>query len=306
MLNTQSKSHATLVIGAGELGMAVIRALCEQRLADGGSLSVLLRPEAGDPAIKRTEALKGRGLNVVHADLARETEEGLAAIFANFSTVICCTGFVGGPGTQRKITAAILKAGVERYVPWQFGIDYDLVGRGSGQDVFDEQSDVRDMLRAQSDTCWVIVSTGMFTSFLFEPSFGVVDLENGKIHALGSWKNRLTVTTPDDIGRMTAVILAHEPRVNDKVVFVAGDTFSYVQLADMVEHYLGRSVTRILWDMDTLRSEVAKHPDDSMRKYHLAFARDTGVAWDKGRTFNSANGVSLTDVPTWLRQRRGT
>jgi hypothetical protein len=52
------------------------------------------------------------------------------------------------------------------------------VGRGSGQDVWDEQLDVREMLRAPSRTRWTIISTGMFTSFLFGPSFGLVDLEN--------------------------------------------------------------------------------------------------------------------------------
>ena len=130
-------------------------------------------------------------------------------------------------------------------MPWQFGVDYDVVGRGSGQKVFDEQSDVRDMLRRQTATQWVIVSTGMFTSFLFEPAFGVVDLEHGKVHALGSWHNRLTITTSDNIGRLTAVILAYEPYAQNEVVCVAGDTFSYTRLADMVEQHIGRSVDRV-------------------------------------------------------------
>lgn len=305
MPNTDSNANAILVIGAGELGMAVIRALSERGSANGGALSVLLRPEADDAPNQPDAVLRDMGVNIVRADLATETEEGLAAIFADFPTVICCTGFVGGPGTQRKITAAVLKAGAERYVPWQFGVDYDVVGRGSGQEVFDEQSDVRDMLRAQSGTRWIIVSTGMFTSFLFEPSFGVVDLEKGRVHALGSWDNRLTVTISDDIGRLTAAILAHEPSLDNEVVYVAGDTFSYAQLADMVESHLGHSVKRILWNMDILRSEVAAHPEDGMRKYHLAFARDTGVAWDKERTFNAAQGIEVTDVPTWLKHRKG-
>ena len=34
------------------------------------------------------------------------------------------------------------------------------------------------LLRAQRATEWVIVSTGMFTSFLFEPDFDVVNLSN--------------------------------------------------------------------------------------------------------------------------------
>lgn len=305
MPNTGPNANAILVIGAGELGMAVIRALSERGSPNGGALSVLLRPEADNAPSQLTAMLRDMGADIVRTDLAAATEEALAAIFADFPTVICCTGFVGGPGTQRKITAAVLKAGVERYVPWQFGIDYDIVGRGSGQEVFDEQSDVRDMLRAQSGTHWIIISTGMFTSFLFEPSFGVVDLENGRVHALGSWDNRLTATIPDDVGRLTAAILAHEPRLDDELVYVAGDTFSYAQLADMVERHLGRRVERILWNMNKLRSEVAAHPEDVMRKYHLAFARDTGIAWDKESTFNAAQGIAVTDVPTWLTHRKG-
>lgn len=152
-------------------------------------------------------------------------------------------------------------------------------------------------------THWIIISTGMFTSFLFEPSFGLVDLENHRVHALGSWENRLTVTMPEDIGRLTAAILAHEPRIDDAVVLVAGDTLSYAQLADTVERFLGRPVKRVLWSIAELRSEVAAHPYDGMRKYHLAFARDTGVAWGKERTFNFAQGIPVTDVPTWLGKR---
>ena len=296
----------TLIIGAGELGLAVISGLLEQNPASAQSISVFLRPRADGSKEQAARLLQEKGLNIVYGDLATETVDGLAAIFAGFDTIICCTGFVGGPGTQRKITTAVLQAGVKRYVPWQFGVDYNVVGRGSGQEVFDEQLDVRDMLRGQSATHWVIVSTGMFTSFLFEPAFGLVDLEHAKVHALGSWDNRLTVTTSEDIGRLTAAILAHEPRLQDRVVYVAGDTFSYTQLADMVERHLGRDVERALWDMDWLRSQVAAHPGDGLRKYRLAFARDTGVAWDKDHTFNATQGIEVADVPAWLDRRESS
>lgn len=305
MPETKNLAATTLVIGAGELGLAVINGLLEQNPGSARSISVLLRPPVDAVGEQVDRELQDKGLQIVRGDLATETVDGLAAIFAAFDTVICCTGFVGGPGTQRKITRAVLQAGVERYVPWQFGVDYDVVGHGSGQPVFDEQADVRDMLRGQSATEWVIVSTGMFTSFLFEPSFGLVDLERPEVHALGSWENRLTVTTSGDIGRLTAAILAHEPRIRDEVVYVAGDTFSYAQLADMIEGHLGRDAERVLWDMDRLRSEVASHPDDGMRKYRLAFARDTGVAWNKEQTFNAAQGIDVTDVTGWLEQRKG-
>ena len=59
----------------------------------------------------------------------------------------------------------------------------------------------------------MIVSVGMFTSFLFEPSFGIVDLDHGEVLALGSWDNAVTVTTPEDIGKLTTEILLTEPEL---------------------------------------------------------------------------------------------
>lgn len=78
-------------------------------------------------------------------DLAADSAEALASTFGSFHTVIGCTGFVGGAGTQRELASAVLDAGVRRYVPWKFGVDYDVIGRGSAQDLFDEQLDVRDL-----------------------------------------------------------------------------------------------------------------------------------------------------------------
>ncbi len=78
---------------------------------------------------------------------------------------------------------------------------------------------------------------------------------------------------------------------------MAGDTFSYSQLADMVERHLGREVDRVLWNMDRLRTGVSAHPGDGMRKYHLAFARDTGLAWDKEQTFNAVHSIEVVDGP---------
>ena len=91
-------------------------------------------------------------------------------------------------------------------MPWQFGVDYDVLGKGSAQDLFNEQLEVRELLRAQRATEWIIISTGMFTSFLFEPAFGVVDLAKNTVHALGSWDTQVTVTTPEDIGMLTATV----------------------------------------------------------------------------------------------------
>lgn len=144
---------------------------------------------------------------MVAADLVNDSIDQLAEVFARFDTVIGCAGMVAGRETPMKLATAALKSGVKRYFPWQFGVDFEVIGRGSPQDLFDAQLDVRELLRAQDKTEWVIISTGMFTSFLFEPVFEVVDFENDTVNALGSLETSVTLTTPDDIGALTAEIV---------------------------------------------------------------------------------------------------
>jgi len=68
---------------------------------------------------------------------------------------------------------------------------------------------------------WVIVSMGMFTSFPFEPSFGVVDLAQNTVRALRNWDTAVTVTTPEDIGVLTAeIVLEQETRGCERKSFV--------------------------------------------------------------------------------------
>lgn len=298
--------RSILVLGTGELGMAVLRPLASRAAAVGVSIAVLLRPEtiATSDAAKRADIdeLLERGCEPTPGDIASASVAQLADRFGRHDTVLSCIGFAGGRGTQVKLAKAALQAKVKRYFPWQFGVDYDVLGRGSPQDLFDEQLDVRDLLRGQDKVEWVIVSNGIFTSFLFEATFGVVDLTANTVRALGSWDNAVTATTPEDIGRLTTEILFAEPRIANQVVHVAGDTVTYGQIADIVDRQLGREVERVLWDGPKLQAELARDPDNAMKKYRAVFAQGPGVAWDMATTFNHRRSIAVTSVEDWVRE----
>jgi len=299
-------SERILVLGAGELGMAVLRALTGSAGRSGtAAVSVLLRPatvESSDPA-KQHEVARIRqwGVAIEPGDVVAWTSAQLAEVFGGFDTVISCVGFAAGVGTQLKLARAALAAGVRRFIPWQFGVDYDVIGRGSPQDLFDEQLDVRDLLRSQSHTDWLIISTGMFTSFLFDPSFGVVDVPGRTVHALGSWDTAVTVTTPQDIGALTARIVFATPRIANEVVYLAGDTITYAELADLVEDVLGMKVDRVLRSVPSLIEESERDPGDPMKKYRAVFAQGKGVAWDIRSTFNGRRNIATTSASQWAR-----
>jgi hypothetical protein len=57
---------------------------------------------------------------------------------------------------------------MKRYFHGSSGGELRPLGRAVRKDLFDAQLDVRELLRAQVKLNGVIISTGMFTSFLFE------------------------------------------------------------------------------------------------------------------------------------------
>lgn len=301
--NQLTRGKNVLVLGAGQLGAAVLDALLPAVRQLNGSVAVIVSPGSwdkhGNLVSARHQQLAQAGAHFMALDVAADTAS-LATIMRRFDTVINCMGFVAGEGTQIRITRAVLDAKVRRYFPWQFGVNYDVVGKGSGQPVWDEQCDVRTLLREQNTTEWVIVSTGMFTSFLFEPAFDVVNLSQRTINGLGSWDTRVTVTSSEDIGRLTTSIYLHQPRIVNEVVFVAGETTTYGKLADTVERVTQQRFIRHLLTLPALKQALQTNPSDQMLRYRAAFARGDGVWWPMETTYNARNGMATQDIAAWL------
>ncbi|KAK8139235.1 hypothetical protein PG984_002615 [Apiospora sp. TS-2023a] len=205
-------------------------------------------------------------------------------------------------------------------------MDYDAIGTGSAQDLFDEQLQVRALLRAETEETtetkktagagasavdWVIVSTGLFMSFLFRADFGVVDLPRRTVRCLGGWDTRITVTTPRDIGTMAAEIALRPGAISNQVVYVAGDTVSYGRVAELVEERFGsgsgsgaeaEAFKKETWDREFLQRELAESPGDVMLKYRNCFAEGRGVAFDMEQTVNRQRGIALQDVQSYLKE----
>ncbi|RYH70451.1 MAG: aromatic alcohol reductase [Alcaligenaceae bacterium] len=304
---TQHFPQSILVLGAGELGLPVLRNLAQvAKRTSGSRISVLLRESTintPSPAKKvEIDELLSLGIQMVAADLVTDSIDQLAEVFTRFDTVVGCAGMVAGRETPMKLATAALQSGVKRYFPWQFGVDFEVIGRGSPQDLFDAQLDVREFLRAQDKTEWVIISTGMFTSFLFEPVFEVVDFKNDTVNALGSLDTSVTLTTPDDIGKLTAEIVFFEPRFHNEIVYLSGDTVTYGEVATMLESVLGRPFKRNVWTVPHLMQELEKDPEHHIKKYRAVFAQGRGVSWPKVGTFNERQSIPVTTAEQWAKK----
>ncbi|KKY21720.1 putative isoflavone reductase family protein [Phaeomoniella chlamydospora] len=314
-----------LVIGLGELGLPVTLEIADlaSKQEPPSSVSVLVRPspvldgKTDSSKTQKLNLLQSLGVSLLHIDLAACSKDELVQAFVDYDCIVSCTGFVGGSDTIWKTVYAVYEAKVPYFIPWQFGVDYDQVGYGSAQRLWSIQLDVRRFLRSHSgetsatthamasNTQWTIVQTVIFTSFLFEPWFEIVDVRDSSkpiVRALGGWENKVSTTSPKDIGKVTAMVV-FDPSVRNQVVKCAGDTVTYAELADIVGEALGIPVKRELLEVEFLESELKNHSEDNIKMYQVAFAKGTGCSWPIEETVNHRRHLELQGVREFAMEK---
>lgn len=305
------RAKSILVIGAGELGTAILQALTSHTLYDPTTteLTLMIRPSSlTDPTpekLAQQTSLRNQGIGLVGGDIESSSQDALTTLFRPYTAVLHAGGMTLPPGTMLKVTRAVLAAGVTYYIPWQHGVDYDVITRAGGQGMFAEQIDVRDLLRSQSSTTWTIISCGIFMSFLFEEFWGVVvpSKDGIQVTALHSWDDMITTTTAEDIGRCAAALTLEADAPVNQPVYIAGDTLSYGQFADAIERATSKKVIRRVWPLEYLRDESRKDPDDKLKRYRVVFAEGKGLSWPKEDTWNVRRGMSMVGVEEYARRK---
>jgi ribosomal protein S18 acetylase RimI-like enzyme len=110
----------------------------------------------------------------------------------------------------------------------------------------------------------------------------------------------VTVTDVKGIGRVVADVVFNPTETRNKVVYVAGDTVSYAEVADVVEGVYGGEWKREEWDREYLKRKLEEHPEDLMVKYQNAFGAGVGVSWEMERTLNYQRGIKLTNLREYV------
>ncbi|KAI4942832.1 hypothetical protein J4E91_009752 [Alternaria rosae] len=304
-----SPQKQILLLGAGELGTAF---LPHVSALPNTHITIGIRSPS-----KYTH-LQSPSISLTAIDLSSPSPD-LAQIFSAYDILISATGFGADPSTVLKLAEEALLAGKIRkeqgkdklwFFPWQWGVDYDVIGDGEGMmPLFGAQRDVRNLLRrkaGESNVKWTVVSTGIFMSFLFEQFWGIVDRSKEEerkvvVRCLRDWDHKVTVTDVNDIGWVLARVIAGGVEAEDCVLYIAGDTVSYGQLADIVKRVSRKQVEQEAWSIEHLKRDLDAAPDDGIKKYRLVFARD-GVWWDMDRTVNKALSMDMMNVETFARR----
>ncbi|KAF3385529.1 Acetyltransferase [Penicillium rolfsii] len=228
-------------------------------LARWPSYCVPLASTPGPAKYPEIETIRGLGLGLISGDNVDDAKESLASILADNDRIICCTGFSSIEGVQ------------------QIGVDYDVIGRGSPQDLFDKQLNVRGLLRSQDETRY-------FHQLLLRAILGhgrLGEIDRLRIRRLGksghgpntgcSWMHR---------GRKSG------GRRERRAFFRSGDyTGEAIESAmkmssSMVGFWVQKLIDREVRPVEGAWAALAENPDPGLLKFQAVCGRGSGVAWD--------------------------
>jgi uncharacterized protein YbjT (DUF2867 family) len=228
----------TLIVGAtGHLGRELVKACQERR----SQVHVLVRPATRrDPA--KMKPLEGAGATIHEGELA--DYDSLLRACRAVDVVISA---VGGMqiGEEGPLLEAAKEAGVQRFVPSDFGLDPAVTGPGSCV-LFDAKAAVQRSIKASGIPYTFIHSNGFFTYWAF--TLGDLTRLGGplpppEVNVYGDGNVVGALTSLPDVARVT-VRAAHDPLLRNKEIRITANTITQNFLIALWQTTSARTVQR--------------------------------------------------------------
>lgn len=299
--NSQSSSNATqpevLVVGiTGNLGARIAGALL-----DRGEVRVRALVRPGSQNKPGVPELVQRGVQLVEGDILDPATlpaavQGVSAVISavNNEEALIVTG-------QQNLLRAAAAAGVRRFIPSDFSVDYRELTLGDNRNL-DMRMRFLPILQA-SGVPYTLVLQGAFTEVLMSPFMGLIDPQAGTYSFWGDLDMKMDFTTMDDTARYVAAA-ALDPRVADQALEVAGDQITHREIMDAYAAASGRTLTpRRLGSADELKAWItARQATARHFMEYLPAQYQWAMASGKGKLRDVRNDLYPDIRPTPVRE----
>jgi uncharacterized protein YbjT (DUF2867 family) len=206
------------IVGAtGELGVAVL-----DRLIASKSFNITILKRQGSNAIYPA------GVPVIEVDYT--SFEAAKSALQGQDALVSTVGMPGVP-TQTTLVDAAIAAGVKRFIPSEFGLNY-ADPKARLLPVADVKVKVEDYViekSKKSDLTYTFVYTGAFLDWGLRQNL-IFNLAGGKTTIVESGDTRFSVITLDKVGDAVVGILRHPEETKNRAVHVHDTTVSQNQL----------------------------------------------------------------------------
>lgn len=212
---------------SGRLGQLITASLLE----GGAEVRAIVRPTS---ALKKVESLQQLGATIVQVDFANPV--ALAEACRNCSCVVSALAGLRSVivDAQTLLLNAAVEAGVPRFIPSDYCIDYTKLTPGNNRNL-----DVRREFQERLDKAPIAATSilsGMFTDLLTGQA-PVVLFERKRVLYWGNADQLMDFTTMDDTAAYTAAVAVDE--VTPRFLRIAGDQISARGLAHVASEITG-------------------------------------------------------------------
>ncbi|KAJ3152808.1 hypothetical protein HDU89_001011 [Geranomyces variabilis] len=234
LAHTQYKmaiKNVVLIGAGGNLGPAVLKGL----LGANFTVTILARSDS--------KSTFPTGIAVRRTDY---TPASLLAAFEGQDAVVSTIG-AGGLAQQNDVVDAAAKAGVQRFIPSEFGSNttnqktLDTVPLFQGK--VDHVAHLKSVAESHPGFTWTSIITGGFFDWGLQVGFLGYDLHNQKATIYDSGDRRSSVSTLAQIGRAVAATLTHPTETANKYIFVNSFTLTQNETLAALESATGHKFT---------------------------------------------------------------
>ncbi|RYG87298.1 NmrA family protein, partial [bacterium] len=242
----------------------------------------LVRPES---KAEKVQELRDRGVDVVEVDMASVADVAQACQGA-FCVVSALSGLRDViVDTQTTLLDAAIAAGVDRFIPSDYSIDFTKLPEGENRNL-----DLRREFHVRLDEA-PLASTSIFNGAFMDLLLGGMPLLDRKAKTVGYWEDpdqRMDFTTMDDTAAFTAAA-ALDP-ATPKALRIAGDRISAHELAAVAgeEYKLVR-----MGSLDELAAMIAKARAEDPASENSLYPRWQGMQYMHGMFGGLALSESL-------------
>ncbi len=265
-----------LIVGAtGMLGAHLARGFLLPEYRERVSLRLLVRKQTAEAAGSKKDALDAlvaSGAQLVFGDVTGSSEAELTEAFRGVEVLVSALG-IPQLADQLHLIAPAKAAGVQWFVPSEFGDDAHLIGRGSAVPLFAVKLDVEAKVRSAGFPSLTFINTGVFSEYLISAFIGV-DLAAGVITAPGSFDSATNTTPLAEIGRLTADAIV-TGRGRNQMLWT-GHYVTFADIADTIDRVTGKKIQRKVRTVADAEAAIAADPNDMSARFAVLYAKQAG------------------------------
>ncbi|KAH9978228.1 NAD-P-binding protein [Lactifluus volemus] len=248
------------IIGAGDLGMYVVRQFLEEKAAGTIDEVVVLTRQESNRIIEGDARVVP--VDYSSRDSIRDALIGIDVVICTISGAVI--------DLQRVIIEAAKEAGVQLFLPSEFGGATE----GKTEGVFGEKADIQRLL-IDLDLPYAAFYTGPFADGLWQ-SYLYLDVTSGHVSVGGDGNTGISFTSRTDIARYLAYVLTHLPpeELKNRSFAIEGDAMSFNEVFQAYEAKTGKKLQVTYIPLSKFEARLAANQRDIPAFLHIFWATE--------------------------------